>query len=273
MNLSQAAFERNFADHTDKLCHETPSISEGQSFLARNVPRESPETIQQQYAQHFVDKLGSASTQPLCKMAIPKNNHLPKQTQASMLSTMAACLRLGGKKLRYSGQRPYGCCGTNDLDRIWDESEAGRKPKRHSRISKFAQGARDSRKATKSKEARVQVRSACTRCQHRKARCSGTRPACAYCIGRNLDCNYSVAEGATRTDDLKRRLRESLDKAYASGLVLEGMRKGTDDEAPAVLARLRMGESLREIICSLRVSSSSRISEFQLVLHRRMSTP
>jgi hypothetical protein len=121
---------------------------------------------------------------------------------------------------------------------------------------------------TREEDSTLQVRNACTHCQQRKGKCSGNRPASTHCVERQLNCSYNVAEGATRTNDLKRKLRESLTKEQAFGLVLEVMRKGTDYQATMVLARLRIGDTLEEICCSLSVSTMHPNSDGPLELNR-----
>lgn len=180
-----------------------------------------------------------------------------------------ACLRCRGKKSRCSGQRPCGGCINDGLDCVWDDDDP--KSKR-SRRSKLAEG---KGKVAKYKDQNPQVRSACTRCQHRKAKCTGTRPACAYCVERQLECTYDVAEGETRTNDLKRRLRDSEIKAQAFGRILAVMREGNIYQATEVLARLRMGETPRDVLQSLPTSIASPSpngDSAQPELHRRFST-
>lgn len=180
-----------------------------------------------------------------------------------------ACLRCRGKKSRCSGQRPCGGCSNDGLDCVWDDDEA--KSKR-GRRSKLAEG---KGKVSKGKDQVLQVRSACTRCQHRKAKCTGTRPACAYCVERQLECTYNVAEGETRTNDLKRRLKDAEIKVQAFGRILAVMREGNIYQATEVLARLRMGETPRDVLQSLptSIASASPIGEsLQSGLHRRFST-
>jgi len=180
-----------------------------------------------------------------------------------------ACLRCRGKKSRCSGKRPCGGCKNDGLDCLWDDEEA--KPKRSGRKTKLAER---KRKVTKAKDAPLQVRSACTRCQHRKAKCSGSRPACAYCVERHLDCTYNVAEGETRTNDLKRRLRDSEIRTQAFGRILAVMREGNIFQATEVLARLRMGETPRDVLQSLPTSIASPSPNFEIdqsELDRRLS--
>jgi hypothetical protein len=177
-----------------------------------------------------------------------------------------ACLSCSGGNSRCPDQRPCGDCTNNGLECIWKGSEP--KPKRHSRQSRPSCGARTSRKVTREEDSTLQVRNACTHCQQRKGKCSGNRPACTHCVERQLNCSYNVAEGATRTNDLKRKLRESSTKEQAFGLVLEVMRKGTDYQATMVLARLRIGDTLEEICCSLSVSTMHLNSDGPLELNR-----
>ena len=205
----------------------------------------------------------SSSKQPHVPVARKSTSPL-EQPKAKI-----ACLRCRGKKSRCSGQRPCGGCSNDGLDCIWDDDEA--KPKR-GRKSKLGEG---NGKVLKGKDQPLQVRSACKRCQHRKAKCTGTRPACAYCVERQLECIYDVAEGETRTNDLKRRFRDSEVRAQAFGRILAVMREGNIYQATEVLARLRMGETPRDLLQSLSTSiaSPSPAGESgQSEVHRRSST-
>ena len=180
-----------------------------------------------------------------------------------------ACLRCRGKKLRCSGQRPCGGCSKDGLKCIWDDDKA--RQKRDSREN----STKGKRKAAKGRISPLQVRNACTRCQYRKAKCTGTRPACTYCVERQLECAYDVAEGETRTSDLKRRLKDSEIKVYAFGRILAVIREGNIYQATEVLARLRIGETPRDILQSLptSIASASPNSEsVQSELHQRLST-
>jgi hypothetical protein len=231
--------------------------------LAPGSPFISPQTRQTTRSQAAFEDLNDSSSRKPFEMASENDTSPAEQTKVK-----TACLRCRGKKSRCSGQRPCGGCTNDDLDCVWgdDETEA----KRRSRKSKST----ESKRKNKSKDAPLQVRSACTCCQHRKAKCSGTRPACAYCVERHLSCTYSVAEGETRTNDLKRRLRESEIRVQAFGRILAVMREGNIYQATEVLTRLRMGESPRDILQSLptSIASTSPNSEFgQLELDRRLS--
>jgi hypothetical protein len=281
MNLSQlpqVSFERDTLDYTNAITSETSNTgraySSAQPHITIDILRTSPPITHTPEIQNTIDDIGHAGVLSKPSKPVQCPDQSPVQSKLSSPPAKTACLRCRGKKSRCSGQRPCKSCINSCLECTWEEheSESAMEPERPTRNPRPAQGTDTaSRRLTKRKDATVQVRSACTRCQHRKAKCSGTRPACTYCSERSLDCTYSVAEGATRTNDLKRRLRETSNKAHAFGLLLEVMRQGTDEEATKVLARLRIGESLQGILCSLPVSASSPNGEFQSELNRRLS--
>jgi hypothetical protein len=283
--LTQVSLERDTLDYTNA---STPEISNTgrayssvQSRIAMDSLHASPPIIHPTGIQNTIKSIDLAdASNPSKTTGLSKSSQSaqspdqsPAQSKLSPPPAKTACLRCRGKKSRCSGQRPCRGCSNSGLECVWEEteSESPFEAKISTRNSRSAQGADTSRRLTKGRDAAVQVRSACTRCQHRKAKCSGTRPACTYCTERSLNCAYSVAEGATRTNDLKRRLRETSNKAHVFGLLLEVMREGTDQEATTVLARLRIGETLPGILCSLPVSASSPNGEFQSELNRRLS--
>jgi hypothetical protein len=259
--LSNVSFERDTIGCTDAFDPETSNTGRAYSSIQPHITMDTtPPITHTPNIQDTIDnkahagfsKLEPSKMTDLSKSSQPVQcpNQSPVQSKLSPPPAKAACLRCRGKKSRCSGQRPCRGCSNSGLECLWEgpELESQLEPKR-TRNSGSAQGADTSRRSTKGKGAPVQVRSACTRCQHRKAKCSGTRPACTYCTERSLDCTYSVAEGATRVNDLKR----------------------TDEEATTVLAKLRIGESLQGILCSLPVSASSPNGEFQSELNRRLS--
>lgn len=231
--------------------------------VSSEFPFRSLHTTQAPHIKRASEATNAPSSKQPSTMVVEESVSKPDPPKAK-----TACLRCRGKKSRCSGQRPCRGCTNDGLDCVWDDD--GAKPKRGGRR---ATSAEDKKKAAKGKN-HIQVRSACTRCQHRKAKCTGTRPACAYCVERQLECTYDVAEGETRTNDLKRKLKDSQIKTYAFGRILAVMRTGNIYQATEVLARLRMGENLQEVLKSLptSVASASPIGEsVQLGLDRRFS--
>jgi chromosome segregation ATPase len=124
------------------------------------------------------------------------------------------------------------------------------------------------------------VKSACVQCQKRKTKCSGDRPICRFCSDRDLTCSWDIRDGMTRTADLKQRLQDAtgscddltqqlLDEENVSDTLrqqvaaltdqrddhetlVDSMRSGSDQFSTMLLARLRMGASLDDLVGELR---------------------
>jgi hypothetical protein len=276
MELAHISFERTFANRFNETDSETllsrRLSSKGRPSVAPDVPSTLLHTTQKSDTQVISVNMSGASLQQSSKVAIKREASQLDGSKVRPQPAKTACQRCTGKRSRFSGRRPCEGCSKDDLDCPWKGSES--KAKRHSRRSRSADEAETSQKATKIRNAPLQVISACTRCQHRKSKCSGTRPACTYCIEHQLECFYDVAEGATRTSDLKRRLRESSGRTQALGRVLAVMREGTDDQANEVFTRLRMGDCLQNVLHSLPTYITSPNSRFkQAKLDRHLSGP
>lgn len=104
-----------------------------------------------------------------------------------------------------------------------------------------------SKKASKAK-APVQNISACTACRKKKQKCSGDRPTCQSCFERSLPCSYEVTEGMTRSADLKQKLYDVTEESRESNSLMAAMQNGTDEEASMLLARLRLGVPIHELL-------------------------
>jgi hypothetical protein len=269
MELSHTSSPNEVANYVDRAAPEAfdhgiwpskdPLLVASEFHFAPLHPTQAP------YINRASDASPASSSKQPCATPARKSTSPPEQTKAK-----TACLRCRGKKSRCSGQRPCGGCSNDVLDCIWDDDEA--KWKRDGRRSKSVE---DKKKVAKGKNSTLQIRSACTRCQYRKAKCTGTKPACAYCVERRLECTYDVAEGETRTNDLERILKDFEIRAQAFGRILAVMREGNIYQATEVLARLRMGDSLRDVLQSLPTSIASPSPNGESVqseLHRRLST-
>jgi hypothetical protein len=101
------------------------------------------------------------------------------------------------------------------------------------------------------------VKSACVQCQKRKTKCSGQRPVCRFCSDRNLECSWDIGDGLTRTADLKRKLQEANVKSEELGDLVSAMRSGTDQTSSMLLARLRLGCSMEELLSNIRLDEAS----------------
>ncbi|KAH0209428.1 hypothetical protein KCV03_g10310, partial [Aureobasidium melanogenum] len=89
---------------------------------------------------------------------------------------------------------------------------------------------------------------ACVDCRKRKRKCNGGRPSCSACQTRGLSCAYDVVEGATRTEDLKKKVSSLSLRVRNLELFVNKLRYSTDNEASAILAQLRLGDTIEEIL-------------------------
>jgi len=89
------------------------------------------------------------------------------------------------------------------------------------------------------------VKCACFQCKKRKTKCSGRRPVCHFCEDRNLECSWDSADGMTRAADL---LDEVTDCSEHLGILVDAMRSSSDQISTMLLAKLRLGESLQDLI-------------------------
>lgn len=111
-----------------------------------------------------------------------------------------------------------------------------------------------------------QLKSACTQCQKGKKKCSGHRPVCMSCNKRSLECIWDVTDGTTKNADRKRKLIETKAKNEALDQLVERMRSGTDEQSTMLLAKLRFGSSVDDLLQSrhsgaLPTDSRSNLSE------------
>ena len=104
------------------------------------------------------------------------------------------------------------------------------------------------------------VKSACVQCQKRKTKCSGQRPVCRFCSDRDLECSWDIGDGLTRNADLKQKLQEANLKSEELSDIVTALRTGTDQTSSMLLARLRLGCSMEELLTNIRLDGSSRES-------------
>jgi len=83
--------------------------------------------------------------------------------------------------------------------------------------------------------------------------CNGKHPVCSRCREGGLKCQYDVSsERITKMANLKAKVTQLGRSVGDLELVLESLRLSSDDEAAALLARLRLGESPVELVRSLK---------------------
>jgi hypothetical protein len=61
-------------------------------------------------------------------------------------------------------------------------------------------------------------------------------------------CSYEVAEGMTRSQDLKFKVREATERGDRLDRLVGAMRRGTDQQSSELLARLRVGATLDDLL-------------------------
>ncbi|KAF2164424.1 hypothetical protein M409DRAFT_56689 [Zasmidium cellare ATCC 36951] len=102
-------------------------------------------------------------------------------------------------------------------------------------------------KASASGSRRSQVANACQACRASKVKCSGKHPTCSRCTARGIECSYDVSEeGMTRRQHLRQEFDEQRRELDSAMNILDVLRHGSDQEATETLARIRLGETLRE---------------------------
>lgn len=100
---------------------------------------------------------------------------------------------------------------------------------------------------------REPVKSACVECRKRKMKCSGQRPTCRLCRDRGLDCLWDIANGMTKTEDLRYKLQVAVTRLNDLTCLIDAMRGGDGKVPTMLLARLRLGASIKELVHAIRV--------------------
>ncbi|SMR51243.1 unnamed protein product [Zymoseptoria tritici ST99CH_1A5] len=108
---------------------------------------------------------------------------------------------------------------------------------------------------------REQVTNACTACRLSKLKCNGRHPTCYRCHARDLECVYDVSEGMTKRQHLNNELSEQKSELTQASAVLRVLQFGTDQEATASLARLRIGSTVGQEYQLLQAHSKPSLPE------------
>ena len=61
-------------------------------------------------------------------------------------------------------------------------------------------------------------------------------------------CSYEVADGMTRSEDLKSKAREATERGNRLDQLVDAMRQGTDQQSSELLARLRVGATIEDLL-------------------------
>jgi hypothetical protein len=98
--------------------------------------------------------------------------------------------------------------------------------------------------------------------------CNGERPACSACQTRGLSCTYDVVEGATRTEDLKQKVASLSLRVQNLELFVNKLRYSTDNEASAILAQLRLGDTVDGILGADMADGHSEMGEADQIMEQ-----
>ncbi|KAI9148245.1 Dehydrogenase orsE [Paramyrothecium foliicola] len=103
---------------------------------------------------------------------------------------------------------------------------------------------------TKSSLARAKpVVTACETCRRSKVKCSGDRPVCRRCRQRKVACHYSLLPGdPTTSKALRQDLKDLRSRATANEEIITLLRNLPDQDAQAVLQRLRSGADVTSLL-------------------------
>lgn len=111
-------------------------------------------------------------------------------------------------------------------------------------------------KSFSARKKRKQIKSACLQCRKRKTRCSGQRPRCRSCSNRELVCSWDISEGMSRMADLKQKLQKTTEEYNDLNILVDALRSGTDMDSTMLLARLRLGTSVEDLVKPLRINTA-----------------
>lgn len=170
-----------------------------------------------------------------------------------------------------AGAQPLSKWPSPDLDSGCQKSEEaqGSSRRRPSKLTDGAESDASSDQTGRTRKKAEPVKSACVQCQKRKTKCSGQRPICRFCSDRNLECSWDIGDGLTRTADLKRKLQEATGRSEDLDTLVDAMRYGTDEVSTMLLARLRLGEPLEDLVTALRTETHSPVKHD----HSSMQSP
>jgi hypothetical protein len=98
-----------------------------------------------------------------------------------------------------------------------------------------------------------------------------TSVQCSACQTRGLSCTYDVVEGATRTEDLKQKVSSLSLRVRNLELFVNKLRYSTDNEASAILAQLRLGDTVDGILGADMADGLSDMGEGDQVMEQYVS--
>ncbi|KAF2624546.1 hypothetical protein BU25DRAFT_398798 [Macroventuria anomochaeta] len=131
-------------------------------------------------------------------------------------------------------------------------------PERWQAIAPASDEPGEQRSAPEGRKRRQAIAVACVQCRSGKAKCDGVRPRCTRCRDNDLACQYDVAEGVSRAERMKLLKRDNMSsRVEEMERVMNVLRSGSDIQASTLLARLRLGERMKDVAKNLPPTISS----------------
>ncbi|KIW03216.1 uncharacterized protein PV09_05440 [Verruconis gallopava] len=108
-------------------------------------------------------------------------------------------------------------------------------------------------KPTYSKRGKITI-VACVNCRRRKTKCDGQRPVCAQCQARDgAQCHYDMNEEQRRLTYLRENVEQLHEEKSALESLIHNLRISPEDEAIAILRRLRQGTDPHTLVQHIQV--------------------
>jgi hypothetical protein len=193
----------------------------------------------------------------------PTSLHSEIESQVTAVTSMwreeRSVIRDVSGEVQYPGQleelavtKSFQCitCGNSGPKSLYGHPEKETNPTRQKHLGplRTTNRAGKARLAGKDWKVPLQVKYACSECRRRKQRCSGEHPSCQFCDHRELTCSYEVADGLTRSEDLKRRAREATCRADNLEKIFKAMQSGTSEDSTMLLAQMRLGTPIEQLL-------------------------
>ncbi|CAN9426368.1 unnamed protein product, partial [Alternaria alternata] len=86
-------------------------------------------------------------------------------------------------------------------------------------------------------------------------KCNSARPTCSRCKTLDVDCQYDVEQGVTRAESFRIKKDRQITRTADLESLVNLLRSGCDVEASTVLARLRLGDRVDDIVQSSQADS------------------
>lgn len=178
MELTGASYEQTYINISGAAASNTSTVG--------RLPSQDASSLIQKPSLHTKYQ---SDTEHVCDLSCGTGFNEQCRTRRKPRQGNSACSSLGGNGSRSSSRRPVCRCrsGKNLGCPLSISNDTLQHASCKSRALVTVQTDR------KASTAKTIPKSACTRCQKRKGKCTGERPVCRYCSDRGLDCSWDVS--------------------------------------------------------------------------------